>query len=369
MAKTHDSEAPLDPEVERAMRTGSRDGIMRFLVGYRARLESGDPRHDTADLLEGHALRLGGQLAEARELLVTLLDRTADPSIRVRAAATISWVLRQQRLMDDSIEVLQRVQDDALAGGPRARASWAHQLASSLLFAGRLDEARMAAQMALHGAEPISRAYLLEVLGRIHRASGEVELAERHLEEAVAMWAHAGADEPAANALVSLADLARQQQRLDVAQEHLERALQMCKALDDAHFEVGPPLFNLGLAALERGQHELAAERFHTALAHFDRDGRVLFRAAAHLGLAATASVTSDGPSASEHTRHALAGLRGHGFYDRDLLWMALVAARGPGATAHHGLWTLVLDQALGLNDDAATEEARAALTGLAAPR
>ncbi|HJN76126.1 MAG TPA: tetratricopeptide repeat protein [Myxococcota bacterium] len=175
------------------------------------------------------------------------------------------------------------------------------------------------------------------------------------------IWADSGAKEPAACALVSLGDVARDQGRFDVAQARFEEAREASRSLDESHFEIGPPTFNLGLLALDRGDLETAAGEFRSALELFERDGRSFFAATSHLGLAAVASGRIEPALCKEHAEAALAGLRGFGFYHRDVLAMAVRTVRGPGARDQRELWTLVLAQAMGLGDEAIAAEARTA--------
>jgi len=345
-------------EFERAMLSGSHAEFTQAAEALRAK--GCDP--DFADLMDAHGLRLSGDLEGARALFDRIARSGSTPPLQVRATAGLAWVLRQQGRLHDALSALQRVEDHALAGEAPERASWAHQLASCLLFAGRIDEARMAARMGMRGAPKLSRAFLLEVDGRTRRADGDLHSAEQQLREAFDIFRDAGATEPAANALTNVADVVRELGRFDEARVLLEGARACYVELDEDHGELGTVDFNLGLLALDRGDRPLARQHFDRALPRLER--RRVFLGATHLGLAVVASENIEPSVCARHAQRALAELRGQGFYDRDLLAMAIRAVRGPGAKNDRELWTLILEQAMGLGDEDVAAAARAALSG-----
>ena len=343
--------------IERTVRAAIRSGDPQRLLELAARERRGrtpeDPAWPLLDLCEAHGHRFAGDLKKAERLLWPLVRRADVPALQVRAASALCWVLRQQRRLDEAIAVLQAVDQEALDGEQDERASWAHQFASCLLFAGRADEAELAAKMGLHGAQPDSRAHLLEVLGRIHRYRGDWAAARERLEEASQIWRRLGGQEPLGNALMSLGDVARQSGDLEAAEIHYEASLHVYRGIAEDHAELGPPAFNLALLRLEQGRSEDARTLLLEGLDRFSAHGRGVWTSACHLALCQL----TDGEAHQAHAEAALHGLRGYGFYAPDLLALAHAAATREAASRE--LWTLVLEQAMGLGDDEKADEAR----------
>jgi tetratricopeptide (TPR) repeat protein len=144
-----------------------------------------------------------------------------------------------------------------------------HSLGDVLQSLGRNGEALVAFE------DMLARAWRLDLrskggaaharIGRLHRETGRLEEASRHLTAALALFGQAGDDRGIASTLDDIGKLHRLKGDFAVALEYTERALAMRRKLGD-RANVALSLHNLGLVELDSGNQARAVDAFDQAL-------------------------------------------------------------------------------------------------------
>ncbi|HET7744985.1 MAG TPA: BTAD domain-containing putative transcriptional regulator [Gaiellaceae bacterium] len=269
---TLEMEGPVDlPERQRTLRA-TIDWSYRLLTDRQREL------HGTLAVFAG-----GCTLEEARALVGPTAGLLSD------LEALVAWSLLRSDMTngDVRLSMLETVRDDALERLERAgridelRRCHAQLFISQALeaepeLAGPdqgacferlerdLDNLRAALDWALDSGDVEGALRATSALGRFWRAHGHVGEARRRLERALAR-ANGVPPEVLANGLWWSARLAAAQDDVRAEEPPLERALELFRELDRPH-ETAFALGELGWIALQRGEHERAAELCEEAL-------------------------------------------------------------------------------------------------------
>mgnify|MGYP000252021381 CR=1 FL=1 len=156
------------------------------------------------------------------------------------------------------------VNDDA-----RRRIDALHNQGDVLLLLGRTDEAlaafremlEIAFRLALHGKGGAAH----NRMGRVHRDTGSLGLAQEHLETALALFERAGDARGIASSHDDIGKLLWMRGEYEMALDELKRGLDMRKALGDGR-SIALSLNNIGLVWRDHGQKAQAREALEASL-------------------------------------------------------------------------------------------------------
>ena len=134
----------------------------------------------------------------------------------------------------------------------------------------RVFEGRRWLKVALEAAPGRTYPYLKALIGScvLARSQGDLDLAERGLDEARELAAEIGAQSELALAVLNQGIVAEQRARYDVAERHFLEATELYRGIGEQR-GVGHGLNCLGVIALRRNDNESAADRFLEALGRF----------------------------------------------------------------------------------------------------
>ena len=134
----------------------------------------------------------------------------------------------------------------------------------------RVSEGRRWLQAALLRAPDGTSAYLKALIGScvLARLQGDVDVADRGLDEARGLAVGLGARFELALAILNQGIVAEQRARYDVAERHFEEAMNLYMAIGEKR-GVGHGLNCLGVIALRRNDNEVATDRFLQAISLF----------------------------------------------------------------------------------------------------
>ena len=151
----------------------------------------------------------------------------------------------------------------------RRRIDALHNMGDVLLLLGRTDEAlaafremlEIAFRLALHGKGGAAH----NRMGRVHRDTGSLSLAQEHLETALTLFERAGDTRGIAASHDDIGKLLWMRGEYEMALEELRRALDMRKTLGDGR-SIALSLNNIGLVWRDHGQEAKAREALEAAL-------------------------------------------------------------------------------------------------------
>lgn len=151
----------------------------------------------------------------------------------------------------------------------RRRIDALHNMGDVLLLLGRTDEAlaafremlEISFRLALHGKGGAAH----NRMGRVHRDTGSLALAQEHLETALTLFERAGDTRGIAASHDDIGKLLWMRGEYEMALEELRRALEMRKSLGDGR-SIALSLNNIGLVWRDHGQEAKAREALEAAL-------------------------------------------------------------------------------------------------------
>jgi len=151
----------------------------------------------------------------------------------------------------------------------RRRIDALHNLGDVLLLLGRTDEAlaafremlELSFRLALHGKGGAAH----NRMGRVHRDTGSLALAQEHLETSLTLFERAGDTRGIAACHDDIGKLLWMRGEYEMALEELRRGLDMRKALGDGR-SIALSLNNIGLVWRDHGQEAQAREALEAAL-------------------------------------------------------------------------------------------------------
>jgi predicted ATPase len=159
----------------------------------------------------------------------------------------------------------------SLLGGDdaRRRIDALHNQGDVLLLLGRTDEAlsafremlELSFRLALHGKGGAAH----NRMGRVHRDTGSLGLAQEHLETSLTLFERAGDTRGIASCHDDIGKLLWMRGEYELALEELKRGLDMRKALGDGR-SIALSLNNIGLVWRDHGQEAQAREALEAAL-------------------------------------------------------------------------------------------------------
>jgi tetratricopeptide (TPR) repeat protein len=230
----------IDPKNEQAL-----DNLSSLMIEHQdytdaVALLTSAPRTEKLTIRLSQALGLMNEVGQAHDLLAEALK--ANPHSMPLARA-ISVILVHQRKPDDAITVMQK----AVLEHPTDLAA-AVELYQLYVLVGRLREAATMKDRLL-AAKPHDRD-VLYLSGIVERSAGNYEIAEKHLEESVAI------DPEFFFSRYNLGAVQVILHQWQAAKENLEKAIAMGIAEPQVHFELAKALNALG--EHDRAQEELA---------------------------------------------------------------------------------------------------------------
>jgi tetratricopeptide (TPR) repeat protein len=151
----------------------------------------------------------------------------------------------------------------------RRRIDALHNQGDVLLLLGRTDEAlsafremlELSFRLALHGKGGAAH----NRMGRVHRDTGSLGLAQEHLETSLTLFERAGDTRGIASCHDDIGKLLWMRGEYELALEELRRGLDMRKALGDGR-SIALSLNNIGLVWRDHGQEAQAREALEAAL-------------------------------------------------------------------------------------------------------
>jgi tetratricopeptide (TPR) repeat protein len=151
----------------------------------------------------------------------------------------------------------------------RRRIDALHNMGDVLLLLGRTDEAlaafremlELSFRLGLHGKGGAAH----NRMGRVHRDTGSLALAQEHLETALTLFERAGDTRGIASCHDDIGKLLWMRGEYEMALEELRRGLDMRKALGDGR-SIALSLNNIGLVWRDHGQEAQAQEALEAAL-------------------------------------------------------------------------------------------------------
>ncbi len=151
----------------------------------------------------------------------------------------------------------------------RRRIDALHNMGDVLLLLGRTDEAlaafremlELSFRLALHGKGGAAH----NRMGRVHRDTGSLALAQEHLETSLTLFERAGDTRGIASCHDDIGKLLWMRGEYEMALEELRRGLDMRKALGDGR-SIALSLNNIGLVWRDHGQEAQAREALEAAL-------------------------------------------------------------------------------------------------------
>jgi tetratricopeptide (TPR) repeat protein len=151
----------------------------------------------------------------------------------------------------------------------RRRIDALHNLGDVLLLLGRTDEAlsafremlELSFRLGLHGKGGAAH----NRMGRVHRDTGSLSLAQEHLETSLTLFERAGDTRGIAACHDDIGKLLWMRGEYEMALEELKRGLDMRKALGDGR-SIALSLNNIGLVWRDHGQEAQAREALEAAL-------------------------------------------------------------------------------------------------------
>src|SRR6185369_4992916 len=152
----------------------------------------------------------------------------------------------------------------------RRRIDALHNMRDVLLLLGRTDEAlaafremlELSFRLALHGKGGAAH----NRMGRVHRDTGSLALAQEHLETSLTLFERAGDTRGIASCHDDIGKLLWMRGEYEMALEELRRGLDMRKELGDGR-SIALSLNNIGLVWRDHGQQSQAREALEAALA------------------------------------------------------------------------------------------------------
>jgi tetratricopeptide (TPR) repeat protein len=151
----------------------------------------------------------------------------------------------------------------------RRRIDALHNMGDVLLLLGRTDEAlaafremlELSFRLALHGKGGAAH----NRMGRVHRDTGSLALAQEHLETSLTLFERAGDTRGIASSHDDIGKLLWMRGEYEMALEELRRGLDMRKTLGDGR-SIALSLNNIGLVWRDHGQEAQAREALEAAL-------------------------------------------------------------------------------------------------------
>jgi tetratricopeptide (TPR) repeat protein len=151
----------------------------------------------------------------------------------------------------------------------RRRIDALHNMGDVLLLLGRIDEAlaafremlELSFRLALHGKGGAAH----NRMGRVHRDTGSLALAQEHLETSLTLFERVGDTRGIASCHDDIGKLLWMRGEYEMALEELRRGLDMRKALGDGR-SIALSLNNIGLVWRDHGQEAQAREALEAAL-------------------------------------------------------------------------------------------------------
>lgn len=151
----------------------------------------------------------------------------------------------------------------------RRRLDALHNLGDVLLLLGRTDEAlaafremlELSFRLGLHGKGGAAH----NRMGRVHRDTGSLALAQEHLETSLTLFERAGDTRGIASCHDDIGKLLWMRGEYEMALEELRRGLDMRKVLGDGR-SIALSLNNIGLVWRDHGQEKQAREALEAAL-------------------------------------------------------------------------------------------------------
>ncbi len=155
------------------------------------------------------------------------------------------------------------------ADDARRRIDALHNMGDVLLLLGRTDEAlaafremlELSFRLALHGKGGAAH----NRMGRVHRDTGSLSLAQEHLETSLTLFERAGDTRGIAACHDDIGKLLWMRGEYEMALDELRRGLDMRKALGDGR-SIALSLNNIGLVWRDHGQEAQAREALEAAL-------------------------------------------------------------------------------------------------------
>ncbi len=261
--------AALAPALRRADRDAMRETDLEFENLRAAWVHAGQA--GMGDLLGRCAVALmhhcdhRGRAAEGRRLLADAAQAPAlalDPRVRARLQAYAAHLAYRLDRYDEAIVEAEAVL--AGAAGNEDQRAWAqcHRLLGAAhLQLGRLDRARIhfghAHEAAVESGDTLSAAAMLDNLAIVEKHGGHYDEALRLSQAALVMFRRAGAQANIALCLNHLGTLHLVRQDLDAAQAHFEEGLALCEREGFVGTK-GYLLANLADTALDRDELERA---------------------------------------------------------------------------------------------------------------
>ncbi len=309
-------ELPVDPVDGEAFGRRYRAHYLTLLSNQTSHLRGSDAKAATTTIhCDWHHIRRAWDWAVA-EADADLLDGALEGLVRFLLIQR--WHQEGGALMKSGVESLDRrweAGDEETLRRLKVRlwVAWAR-----LLNAQRLREpARRMAEAAtdrlraggagsgFEGPTAVLEAAALRELGRALRMQGELEAAQEHLEQALALTASGDVSEIRASTLQWLGIVEIEREMLGRAVDHLTDALGLYRQLED-HRQQAQVLGQLAVAAVARMDHAAAEKHAREALALAEIVGDRALEGAAHTTLGLVAAAGDDYGRARMHCERAL---------------------------------------------------------------
>jgi serine/threonine protein kinase len=223
----------------------------------------------------------------------------------------------------EALALFEQLGDDARA------ASALNWLGFSAQKRGAVDEAERWSSLALARFEQLGddsgRADAAWVLAHVALQRGELDLARGRFEAVEALYASLNQPLKRANVLNDLAEIRRHRGELVAAEDLYRRSLELQQQLGSGQAVI--PRLNLGLTLLARGQAVAAGAELGMVRAELLRQGRLGYLPYALLGLLARDAVILSEADFDRHLEELLEAMDGSTVADKDLVWLAELAA------------------------------------------
>ncbi|HKW48604.1 MAG TPA: tetratricopeptide repeat protein, partial [Gemmatimonadaceae bacterium] len=218
------------------------------------------------------AERLG--LLERAESCYTLAAQSEDPRVRARAFTKLASVYRSRSDWDVALDWARRAQEVARESGERAIESEAKVAEGNVLMCRGDFPAATSVFESLLATELDSRlrGVVLQNLGSILAQQGQLGAAERAYGESYGYFRQAGYRRGQAIALNNYGRVALDRRDIELAEKSLEDALALAKEVEDSDL-VALTTLNLAETLTERREDKRARDLASAAFGHFRSSG------------------------------------------------------------------------------------------------